>query len=93
MHKKLRVRLRVAKDQYRRKIEQSIQNDHIRGVWKGMKTKCFHRGGRGKGIPVKSVFNRFDHPVLHTHLNQAVHCFPPPQTMSKVPPKLQVQME
>ncbi|KAI3376464.1 hypothetical protein L3Q82_016931, partial [Scortum barcoo] len=38
IQKELRVQLREAKEQYRKKIEQRMQNNNMRVVWEGMKT-------------------------------------------------------
>ncbi|XP_051780828.1 uncharacterized protein LOC127527154 [Erpetoichthys calabaricus] len=70
MQKELKVQLRVAKEQYRRKLVQKLQNNSTKEVWDGMKiiTGCSSKRGATIERDVKranqmnNFFNRFDHP-------------------------------
>ncbi|KAI3352640.1 hypothetical protein L3Q82_019221, partial [Scortum barcoo] len=69
IQKELRVQLREAKEQYRRKIEQRMQNNNMREVWEGMKTitGCSSKRGApiegdvGRANQLNQFFNGFDH--------------------------------
>ncbi|KAI3368154.1 hypothetical protein L3Q82_007880 [Scortum barcoo] len=50
IQKELRVQLREAKEQYRKKIEQRMQNNNMRVVWEGMKTITGCSSKRGAPI-------------------------------------------
>ncbi|KAI3353517.1 hypothetical protein L3Q82_020036, partial [Scortum barcoo] len=66
IQKELRVQLREAKEQYRRKIEQRMQNNNMREVWEGMKTitGCSSKRGApiegdvGRANQLNQFFNR-----------------------------------
>ncbi|KAI3362675.1 hypothetical protein L3Q82_001634 [Scortum barcoo] len=76
IQKELRVQLREAKEQYRKKIEQRMQNNNMRVVWEGMKTitGCSSKRGApiegdvGRANQLNQFFNRFDHPNPFTPL-------------------------
>ena len=78
----LKVQLREAKEEYRRKVEQKLQHNNMREVWDGMKTitGCKKKGiitgegDAGRANQLNLFFNRFDTPApttsdgpLHTH--------------------------
>ncbi len=71
MQQELRVQLKEAKEQYRRKLEQKLQNNSMKEVWDGMKviTGCSSRQGTtiegdvGRANHLNNFFNRFDHPI------------------------------
>ncbi|XP_051776198.1 uncharacterized protein LOC127526095 [Erpetoichthys calabaricus] len=70
VQKELRVQPRAVKEQYRRKLEQKLQNNSMKEVWDGMKiiTGCSSKRGTTIKRDVKranqmnNFFNRFDHP-------------------------------
>ncbi|XP_051251058.1 uncharacterized protein LOC127360648 [Dicentrarchus labrax] len=71
VQRELRVQLREAKEQYRGKLEQKLQNNSMKEVWDGMKiiTGCSSkRGARMEGDTERAnlmnqFFSRFDHPI------------------------------
>uniref|UniRef100_A0A8C4RFB5 Uncharacterized protein n=1 Tax=Erpetoichthys calabaricus TaxID=27687 RepID=A0A8C4RFB5_ERPCA len=70
VQKELQVQLRAAKKQYRRKLEQKLQNNSMKKVWDGMKiiTGCSSKRGATiernveRANQMNNFFNRFDHP-------------------------------
>ena len=62
--------LKEAKDAYRRKVEQKLQENNMREVWDGMKTitGCKKSSGTVEGNVVRAnqlnhFYNRFDNPA------------------------------
>ncbi|KAI3359708.1 hypothetical protein L3Q82_013804 [Scortum barcoo] len=90
IQKELRVQLREAKEQYRKKIEQRMQNNNMRVVWEGMKTitGCSSKRGApiegdvGRANQLNQFFNRFDHPNPFTPLITAAPTLLLPQAVT-----------
>ncbi|KAI3367157.1 hypothetical protein L3Q82_008214 [Scortum barcoo] len=90
IQKELRVQLREAKEQYRKKIEQRMQNNNMREVWEGMKTitGCSSKRGApiegdvGRANQLNQFFNRFDHPNPFTPLITAAPTLLLPQAVT-----------
>lgn len=84
IQRELRVQLREAKEQYRRKIEQRMQTNNMREVWEGMKiiTGCSTKRGPptegdvGRANQLNNFFNRFDQPHPFTPLHTAAPTLP-----------------
>ena len=75
--KELRVQLRAAKEQYRRKLEQKLQKRSMKEVWDGMKiiTGCGAKRGASiigdveKANQLNNFFNRFDETISNASQN------------------------
>ncbi|KAM8771414.1 uncharacterized protein AB9X84_005684 [Acanthopagrus schlegelii] len=67
----LKVQLREANEEYRRKVEQKLQRNNMREVWDGMKTitgckkkgSSTEEGDAGRANQLNLFFNRFDTPA------------------------------
>lgn len=89
------VQIREAKDQYKRNLEQKLQNNSMKEVWDRMKiiTRCSLKWGDTiegdveRANQLNSFFNRFDHPNSFTPHNAA----PPSPSALSVPPRYQPQ--
>ncbi|MGL4850641.1 MAG: hypothetical protein ACRC28_17250, partial [Clostridium sp.] len=46
----LKVKIREAKEKYRRKLEQKLQQNNMREVWSGMKTITGFRSTGSRGV-------------------------------------------
>ncbi|TWW54442.1 Serine protease hepsin [Takifugu flavidus] len=87
VQRELRRKIRQEKDNYRRKMENQLQQNNICGVWKGLKTisgfkeqKSQPVGDRGWANDLNLFFNRFDQ----------VPTPPPAQSPLLLPPPLSV---
>ena len=69
IQKELKKKIRECKDSYRNKMEEQLQQNNVREVWKGLKTMSGHSKGRGKepaqgdrewADKLNLFFNRFD---------------------------------
>ncbi|KAI3355422.1 hypothetical protein L3Q82_018263 [Scortum barcoo] len=79
IQKELRVQLRKAKEQYRKKIEQRMQNNNMRVVWEGMKTitGCSSK----RGAPIEGDVgraNQLNHSSLTAVTSNKEDTSPPP---------------
>nr|XP_057907087.1 uncharacterized protein LOC131104187 [Doryrhamphus excisus] len=88
VQKELRRKIREGKDCYRKKMEEQLQQNNVRGVWRGLKTISGHKGpdSQAAGDQVKAndlnlFFNRFDQPSAHP---PAQHLLP--KLLPKLPP-------
>ncbi|KAK0139075.1 hypothetical protein N1851_024349 [Merluccius polli] len=74
VQRELKVHLREAKEDYRRKVEQKLQHNNLREVWDGMKTitgckkkdSITGEGDAGRANQLNLFFNRFDTPAPTT---------------------------
>ncbi|TWW56179.1 RNA-directed DNA polymerase from mobile element jockey [Takifugu flavidus] len=87
LQRELRRKIRQEKDNYRRKMENQLQQNNIYGIWKGLKTisgfkeqKSQPVGDRGWANDLNLFFNRFDQ----------VRTPPPAQSPLLLPPPLSV---
>ncbi|CAI5660632.1 unnamed protein product [Oreochromis niloticus] len=68
VQKKLKWKIRQGKENYRRKMEEQLQQDNIRGVWNSLKTISGQKptpqaaGDLGWVNDLNKYFNRFDQP-------------------------------
>uniref|UniRef100_A0A8C6M681 Reverse transcriptase domain-containing protein n=1 Tax=Nothobranchius furzeri TaxID=105023 RepID=A0A8C6M681_NOTFU len=93
VQKKLKWKIRQGKENYRRKMEEQLQQDNIRGVWNSLKTISGQKptpqavGDLGWVNDLNKYFNRFDQPptpptasspLLQSPLSSGTAC-PSPQ--------------
>lgn len=78
----LKLKIREAKDRYRRKLEWKLQQNNMRQIWSGMKTitgqsPAGNRGVKGdidRATELNLFFNRFDAAPTHPFSDSSVEC-------------------
>ena len=76
--------LKEAKDCYRQKVEEKLEENNMRDVWEGVRTITGHKartspegGGVERANDLNTFFNRFKHSTPPSTVPAAC-CYPPP---------------